>query len=530
MAGLPPFATGTPELTIGTLILQTSYDVVKFVAQNLDAILAVEGATANVAALVGHLDEIAAIAPKLNDITQLSNNVAAVTAVAASVEQILDIYDDLTIIVNASNSAVASAASANAAKVASESIRDNLISGLNVFANILAAGSDPTVAYDPITKRITFGLPTPQVNTLAIGSVVSGSAAAASVTGAAPNQTLNLTLPTGDSAWTPVFAIVPNGSAMVQKVVDWTGGTGAKPPINVYVGSLGFVSSITDAVNIRGPAGSGTGDMLISTYDPTGKNGDAFLMTNMVEGTTNKIFTAAERTKLTGIATGATANDTDANLKNRANHTGSQAISTVTNLQTSLDAKVDLTSVGANNGVAPLDGTGKVPVANLPASVLGGVSYQGTWNANTNSPAIPAASAGNKGYYYKVATAGTTNISGITDWGIGDWIVSNGSSWEKVDNSEAVTSVAGKVGNITLDNNDVGLGNVANKSEAQMVASGAIADALNAKASSSQGALADTALQPADVGSIATANILTGTAAPGSGDGVDGDIYFQYDA
>lgn len=52
----------------------------------------------------------------------------------------------------------------------------------------------------------------------------------------------------------------------------------------------------------------------------------------------------AERTKLSGIAAGATANDTDANLKNRANHTGSQAIGTVTNLQSSLDAKAPLAS------------------------------------------------------------------------------------------------------------------------------------------------------------------------------------------
>lgn len=50
-------------------------------------------------------------------------------------------------------------------------------------------------------------------------------------------------------------------------------------------------------------------------------------------------YTTAEKSKLSGIASGATANDTDANLKNRANHSGSQAISTITGLQTELDAK-----------------------------------------------------------------------------------------------------------------------------------------------------------------------------------------------
>ena len=48
-------------------------------------------------------------------------------------------------------------------------------------------------------------------------------------------------------------------------------------------------------------------------------------------------YTTSEKSKLAGIASGATANDTDANLLNRANHTGSQAISTITGLQTFLD-------------------------------------------------------------------------------------------------------------------------------------------------------------------------------------------------
>lgn len=49
-------------------------------------------------------------------------------------------------------------------------------------------------------------------------------------------------------------------------------------------------------------------------------------------------MSGADKTKLNGVASGATANDSDANLKNRANHTGSQAISTVTGLQSALDA------------------------------------------------------------------------------------------------------------------------------------------------------------------------------------------------
>jgi hypothetical protein len=50
----------------------------------------------------------------------------------------------------------------------------------------------------------------------------------------------------------------------------------------------------------------------------------------LTDGTTNKAFLATERTKLTGVATAATANDTDANLRARGSHTGTQSADTLT--------------------------------------------------------------------------------------------------------------------------------------------------------------------------------------------------------
>lgn len=63
-------------------------------------------------------------------------------------------------------------------------------------------------------------------------------------------------------------------------------------------------------------------------------------------------------------------------------------------------------------------------------AVTGSVIYQGTWNASTDTPSLPTAAVGNKGHYYVVSTAGT--YSG-TDYYIGDWVISNGSSWQRVD-------------------------------------------------------------------------------------------------
>jgi len=52
-------------------------------------------------------------------------------------------------------------------------------------------------------------------------------------------------------------------------------------------------------------------------------------------------YTNLEKSKLAGIQNGATQNQTDAYLLDRTNHTGAQAISTVSGLQTALDDKAD---------------------------------------------------------------------------------------------------------------------------------------------------------------------------------------------
>jgi len=93
-------------------------------------------------------------------------------------------------------------------------------------------------------------------------------------------------------------------------------------------------------------------------------------------------------------------------------------------------------------------------VQNQISALVGGATYQGTWNASTNSPSL-ASGVGTKGYYYVVSVAGSTNLDGITDWKVGDWAIFNGTTWDKVDNTDAVSSVNGFTGAVNL-----GLGNI----------------------------------------------------------------------
>lgn len=107
---------------------------------------------------------------------------------------------------------------------------------------------------------------------------------------------------------------------------------------------------------------------------------------------------------------------------------------------------------GAAGGVAPLRlADTKIDTIYLPDTVLGGMDYQGTWDASANVPALGTI-AKSKGDYWRVSVAGTTNLWGITDWAIGDWAVWNGTSFDKLDNTDQVTSVDGRRGAVDLSN------------------------------------------------------------------------------
>jgi len=106
------------------------------------------------------------------------------------------------------------------------------------------------------------------------------------------------------------------------------------------------------------------------------------------------------------------------------------------------------------------------------ATVPGILNYQGTWNASANTPTL-ASSTGTQGYYYIVGTSGSTNLNGITDWVVGDWLLFNGSVWQKIDTTDLVTSVAGRTGAVTLSTTDIsGLGTMATQAASSVAITG----------------------------------------------------------
>ena len=171
----------------------------------------------------------------------------------------------------------------------------------------------------------------------------------------------------------------------------------------------------------------------------------AATLTGYVKGNGTAAMTASATvpsTDITGLGTMSTQNSNNISVTG-----GSISGTTVSGYIPTTEKAVAL-------GVATLDSAGKVPISQIPDSVIGALSYQGTWNASTNTPTLTS-SVGTKGYYYVVSVAGSTNLNGVTDWKVGDWAVYNGTAWQKVDNTDSVTSVNGYTGAVVLTNTDI---------------------------------------------------------------------------
>jgi len=82
---------------------------------------------------------------------------------------------------------------------------------------------------------------------------------------------------------------------------------------------------------------------------------------------------------------------------------------------------------------AQTDANGKLVTSAIPDAVLSGLQWQSVWDVATNTPAIPAAAAGNNRHFYQASTAGTSTITGTSvAWQPGDWLISKGNAWERV--------------------------------------------------------------------------------------------------
>ena len=237
---------------------------------------------------------------------------------------------------------------------------------------------------------------------------------------------------------------------------------GASATVNNSGTSYNAVLNFGIPQGIQGPTGS-TGQT-----GPTGPTGSA---ATIAVGTTTTLSSGSSATvNNSGSSSAATFNfgipqgipGTAATIAVGTTTTTNPGTSaTVTNSGTS-GAAVFNFGIPKGAGVSSGGTTGQALIKNSNAdydttwtTITGTLVFQGSWNASTNTPTLTS-SVGTNGYYYIVSVAGTTNLNGITDWQPNDWAIFNGSVWEKIDNTDLVTSVNSYTGAVVLTNTDVG--------------------------------------------------------------------------
>lgn len=260
------------------------------------------------------------------------------------------------------------------------------------------------------------------------GSLVVGSYSSDPAVGHAGeiyyNTSMNKLRQYVNGSWQDVSTAATSLTGQVLNEKNVLVGNASNTSAAVDTASLGMIEASTSGLNIK--AGNVTNTEI--------SNSAAIARSKLATLTANRV-----------VVTDGSGNDSASTITS----TELGYVSGVTSaIQTQLNAKIPASEKGAASGVATLDSGGKVPVSQLPSAVM---TYEGTWNASTNSPSL-ADGTGDAGMVYIVATAGTQNLgSGSISFSLGDWVVYNGTIWEKSVNSNAVASVNGDTGAVTVN-------------------------------------------------------------------------------
>jgi hypothetical protein len=102
--------------------------------------------------------------------------------------------------------------------------------------------------------------------------------------------------------------------------------------------------------------------------------------------------------------------------------------------------------------VPHLGADNKIKIENLPDSILGNVKYKGLWDAATNNPHLEQNDEASDGFYF------ICNVPGSQfgyEFESGDWVINSAGNWRIVKNSNKVSSVNGKIGEVVIGISDI---------------------------------------------------------------------------
>ena len=250
----------------------------------------------------------------------------------------------------------------------------------------------------------------------------------------------------GDAATT---GTQPFSLNLATGTFDVTGGSNISTTSTAVAGNIGIITvNLDDAVTITGKMEAGTlSDGTFSGIAGTYTGGVSIESDTFTATTTPVGFIGNATTASALLSSGAIALSGDTSSTGGPHtYTSGGAVTIPTTIaNTTVTGKtLDGYSAGTAGAIGAND-TILQAFTKLQASITAtsGLTYEGTWNANTDTPALSGTTP-NNGVFYIVSFAGNTSLSGITDWKVGDWAiyVSNGSAtdgWQKLDQTNEIS-------------------------------------------------------------------------------------------
>ena len=312
-----------------------------------------------------------------------------------------------------------------------------------VNAKGLVTGAAPVTHVD-IEAALGY-VPVPNTRTITINGVTQTLQAdrswtlpgGGSVTNVSATAGAGINVSVTDPATTPNITITNTAPDQVVTITPGTGinVVGAYPNFTIAATSSGSVTNVTASA----PLASSGGTAPNITISQAGTASDGYLSSTDWNTFNGKQSAGSYITQLTGEAT--------------AVGPGAAVVTLSTPAVTGkLLTGVNITGGTVVDTDSILTAFGKLQ--NQINGLVGGSVYKGVWNASTNTPTL-ASGVGTTGWYYIVNVPGSTNLDGITDWNLGDWAIFDGTAWQQVDNTDAVVSVNGYTGAVSLVSSDV---------------------------------------------------------------------------
>ena len=338
--------------------------------------------------------------------------------------------------------------------------------GANDFLTGLAfnTGNGILTATIPNQSNVTVDLDGRYALTSSIPTVNNGSLTLATADGLDGDATFTANQ-SGNSSFTVSldFNELPVGGTLVatDQLISLNGTVESRQlisaiPLSIFDNDAGFITSAptvnNSTITLQAGIGLDTGGAFTLnqatsetiTFDLAEAGAGAATYGSTSDSVKIDNITLDAYGRVTAVTTGATG---------QVNSVGTNTSGTIEISGGAIDPKVSTrTAAVVNNGTALATGdqifdfvTGQI--ANIPS----GLSFEGNWNADTDTPDLSTATPDN-GQFWIVSVAGSTDLDGITDWEVGDWAiyVSTGAGtdgWQKVDNTSTLSGagVAGQV-------------------------------------------------------------------------------------